>query len=166
MQAFEEAMLKCDIEVLINENKPRSDNNELHKGFERLKKEKNIDTGAVEKHIYDIYIVCFENNVKKRFYALVTALRDLTNHRISFIETVRRIEDEVCENTEKVFEETVKQVTDWRKKQEEYVQTYRLAEANFYKTFFGGKKKDWQGNFVATIGDVKQPKCLEILEER
>lgn len=166
MQAFEEAMLKCDIEVLINENKPRSDNNELHEGFKRLREEKSIDTSAVEKDIYDIYIARYEDDVKKRFYALVTALRNLTNHRISFIDTVRRIEDEVYENTEKVFEETVKQVTDWRKKQEEYVQTYRLAEANFYKTFFGGKKKDWQGNFVATIGDVKQPKCLEILEER
>ena len=166
MQAFEEAMLKCDIEVLINENKPRSDNNELHKGFKQLKKEKSIDTRTVEKDIYDIYIVCFENNVKKCFYALATALLNLTNHWISFIETVRRIEDEVHENTEKVFEETVKQVAIWRKKQEEYVQTCQLTEANFYKTFFGGKKKDWQGNFVATIGNTKQPECLEILKQR
>ena len=40
MQTFEKALLQCDIDVLINEKKPRSNNNKLYEGFKRLKKEK------------------------------------------------------------------------------------------------------------------------------
>ena len=166
VQTFKEDLLECDIEMLINENKPKPNDNKLHAGFERLRKEKNINTEAVEKSIYDTYGARFEDNVKKRFYAVATSLLELTDHRISFIKTVRKMEETDYEDGEAAYKDALKQVTEWRLKQEERVKQLKVAEGNFYNTFFGGKKKDWQGNYVATIGDTKQPKCLEILEER
>ncbi len=166
MQTFKEALLECDIEMLINKYTPKPNANALHKGFELLQKEKKIDTSAVEKTIYDTYVACLEDGVKTRFYAVVTNLWELMNHRISFIKTVRKMEENDPEDPEKAFENAQKQVTEWRQKCEEYRQKFSVAEGNFYRTFFGGKKKDWQGNYIKTFGGVNQPECLDILRER
>lgn len=166
MQTFKEAMLECDIEMLINKYTPKPNANALHKGFELLLKEKKIDTSAVEKTIYDTYIACLEDSIKTRFYAVVISLWELMNHKISFIKVVRQMEENDPEKPEKAFESAQKQVTEWRQKCEEYRQKFLVAEGNFYRTFFGGKKKDLQGNYVRTFGGVNQPECLDILRDR
>ena len=165
MQPFEEALLKCDIDMLINENKPKSD--ELQKSFKWLNEKTSIDTSAVEKDIYDTYIARFEDDVKKRFYAEVSALLELTNHRISFIKTIREIEETKHEDPDAAKRDAEKQTTEWRLKQEEYVKEFQAADVDFYNAFFGLKQKDEHEKYIPTaIGFVKQPKCLEVLEWR
>ena len=141
---FKKAMLACDIEGLISKYKPKRETNTLHEGL-LLLKNKGIDTDAAEKSIYDAYISRFEENVKKYYYAEVTALWNLTNHRISFIKTVREMEASDYKDPEAARQNAAKQVTEWRLKQEEYVQEFRAADVNFYGAFFGVEKKEHDG---------------------
>ena len=162
---FKKAMLACDIEGLISRYKPKRETNTLHKGLLLLKNDKGIDTDAVEKSIYDAYISHFEENNKKHYYAEVTALWNLTNHRISFIKTVREMEASDYKEPEAAQQNAAKQVTEWRLKQEEYVQEFRAADVNFYGAFFGVEKKEHDGKYIPTaIGAVKQPGCMDVLE--
>lgn len=162
---FKKAMLACDIEGLISEYKPKRETNTLHEGLLLLKNDKGIDTDAVEKSIYDAYVSRFEENVKKHYYAEVTALWNLTNHRISFIKTVREMEASNYKDPEAAQQNAAKQVTEWRLKQEEYVQEFRAADVNFYGAFFGVEKKEHDGKYIPTaIGAVKQPGCMDVLE--
>lgn len=165
MQPFKKALLECDIEMLIDKHKPKPRTNALCKGFKLLKDDKNINTDAVEKSIYDTYIARFEDNVKKRFYAEITALWNLTNHRITFIETIRKMETDEHEDPEAALQNAMKQVTAWRWKQEEYVQKLRSVDSDFYDTFFGKKEKNDHGKYMPTaITAVKQPACMDVLE--
>ena len=158
-------MLACDIEGLISKYKPKRETNTLHEGL-LLLKNKGIDTDAVEKSIYDAYISRFEENVKKYYYAEVTALWNLTNHRISFIKTVREMEASDYKDPEAAQQNAAEQVTEWRLKQEEYVQEFRAADVNFYGAFFGVEKKEHDGKYIPTaIGAVKQPGCMDVLED-
>ncbi len=166
MQAFKEVMLECDIEILINEYKPKPETNKLHERFIVLRKEKGINTDAVEKDIYNTYVAHFENNVKRCFYASVTTYWDFINHQISFIKTVRQMEENDPEDAETAFENAKKQALEWCKKREEYRKKFLEAIADFYNTFFGWKKEDCQVNNGKTFGSLKKPKCLRILRQR